>query len=100
MFATGATVGLAEWIIDDTCLVSFNSSESSSSSYAGLFLDNFENRIEGLFGKLYLVSPTKVFLKDFSFNGDDKSIFFYAGTLGEDGGYTKDAYPLLDEKGL
>ena len=23
MFATGVTVGLAEWIIDDTCLVHF-----------------------------------------------------------------------------
>ena len=23
MFATGETVGLTEWIIDDTCLVSF-----------------------------------------------------------------------------
>ena len=25
MFATGETVGLAEWIIDDTCLVRDNS---------------------------------------------------------------------------
>ena len=25
MFATGETVGLAEWIIDDTCLVLHNS---------------------------------------------------------------------------
>ena len=24
MFATGETVGLAEWIIDDTCLVYYN----------------------------------------------------------------------------
>ena len=24
MFATGETVGLAEWIIDDTCLVIYN----------------------------------------------------------------------------
>ena len=24
MFATGVTMGLAEWIIDDTCLVNFN----------------------------------------------------------------------------
>ena len=26
MVATGETVGLAEWIIDDTCIVSFTSS--------------------------------------------------------------------------
>ena len=32
MFATGETVGLAEWIIDNTCLVPFNSLMEQSKS--------------------------------------------------------------------
>ena len=33
MFATGETVGLAEWIIDDTCLIPFVSMAEKASSY-------------------------------------------------------------------
>ena len=48
MVATGVTVGLAEWIIDDTCLVTFIAREVTSFSQTS-FLMTLSTRIPHMF---------------------------------------------------
>ena len=43
MFATGVTVGMAEWIIDDTCLVKIYFSLSRSYVHTSEFGDNAQD---------------------------------------------------------
>ena len=55
MFATGETVGLVEWIIDDTCLVSFN------------VLKNFY--IPNFICKICILSPFRIVCKIYFIRG-------------------------------
>ena len=45
MFATGETVGLAEWIIDDTCLVSIILSIENNCSLHTVFLRIYQDML-------------------------------------------------------
>ena len=45
MFATGVTMGLAEWIIDDTCLVYIKLERKKLYGYLSLLSADFETDV-------------------------------------------------------
>ncbi|CAB4056091.1 unnamed protein product [Lepeophtheirus salmonis] len=60
----------------------------------GLYLGELLKEEAGLSAKLYALSPTLILLSDLQIDLDVSGVFIFAGTLNEDGTYTKVGYPL------
>ena len=117
-------------------MISFHCQISEPPPYYGTLIGKLSNKEEGISGKIYAVDKSTVFIRNFTYIGENSrtyaysyglnnefinfintfkvdfhtliyllqlditALFLYAGTLGNDGGYTKTGYPLKNVKGV
>ncbi|XP_040576612.1 uncharacterized protein [Lepeophtheirus salmonis] len=82
------------FLIVSFVLVQSNDGVSTFDKDKGLYLGELLKEEAGLSAKLYALSPTLILLSDLQIDLDVSGVFIFAGTLNEDGTYTKVGYPL------